>query len=165
MHFTEQEKNQRFRQLYDRQFLRVYKLASLLLGNAWDAQDVTQQVFSKAWEQEKCFEDSGHETAWMITVTKNLCRDLQKSYYRKNRESLDAVPEPGISFETKEENSLWQALMLLPQKYRTVIYLYYYEGYSVKELSKMLHRRESTLQTQLSDGRKKLKRLLEVESV
>ena len=79
MRFTEQEKNQRFRQLYDRQFLRVYKLACLLLGNAWDAQDVTQQVFSKVWEQEKSFEDLGYETAWMITVTKNLCRDSQKS--------------------------------------------------------------------------------------
>ena len=69
-----------FRELYDRQITRVYKLALVLLGSVADAEDVAQTVFLKIWEKNPKFHDVNHETAWLLTTTRNLCRDLQKSY-------------------------------------------------------------------------------------
>lgn len=152
-----------FRELYDRQISRVYRLALLLLGSATDAEDVAQTVFLKIWEKNPKFHDADHETAWVLTTTRNQCRDLQKSYYRKHRTAIEDAPEKAVSFVSDADNEIWQALQSLPEKYRVVLYLYYYEGYPVKELSILLGRRESTLQTQLATGRKLLKESLKEE--
>ena len=72
--------------------------------------------------------------------------------------------ESGIAFETPMENAVWLALKSLEEKYRLLLYLYYYEGYSVRELTKILRRKESTLQTQLAAGRRKLKEILQSQS-
>ena len=149
-----------FRELYDRQITRVYKLALVLLGSVADAEDVAQTVFLKIWEKNPKFHDVNHETAWLLTTTRNLCRDLQKSYYRKHRTAIEDAPEKAVSFASNADNEIWQALQSLPEKYRVVLYLYYYEGYPVKERSVLLGRRESTLQTQLATGRKLLKESL-----
>lgn len=152
-----------FREMYNRQIGMVYKLSLLLLRNVQDAEDVAQMVFVKAWERKKKFRDREHEKAWFITVTRNQCYDILKSYYRKNRQNLEDFIEIPVAFSSREENELWQGLCTLPKKYTTVLYLYYYEGYSVRELAKILGRRESTIQTQLADGRKKLKEILKEE--
>lgn len=152
-----------FRELYDRQISRVYRLALLLLGSVADAEDVAQTVFLKIWEKNPKFRDADHETAWVLTTTRNQCRDLQKSYYRKHRTAIEDAPEKAVSFVSDADNEIWQALQSLPEKYRVVLYLYYYEGYPVKELSILLDRRESTLQTQLATGRKLLKESLKEE--
>ncbi len=152
-----------FRELYDRQISRVYRLALLLLGSVADAEDVAQTVFLKIWEKNPKFRDADHETAWVLTTTRNQCRDLQKSYYRKHRTAIEDAPEKAVSFVSDADNEIWQALQSLPEKYRVVLYLYYYEGYPVKELSILLSRRESTLQTQLATGRKLLKESLKEE--
>jgi RNA polymerase sigma factor (sigma-70 family) len=149
-----------FRELYDRQITRVYKLALVLLGSVADAEDVVQTVFLKIWEKNPKFHDADHETAWLLTTTRNQCRDLQKSYYRKHRTAIEDAPEKAVSFASNADNEIWQALQSLPEKYRVVLYLYYYEGYPVKELSVLLGRRESTLQTRLATGRKLLKESL-----
>lgn len=149
-----------FRELYDRQIRRVYKLALVLLGSVADAEDVTQTVFLKAWEKTPKFRNENHETAWFLTTTHNQCRDLQKSYYRKHRTAMEDAPEKSVPLESNIDNEIWQALQSLPEKYRMVLYLYYYEGYPVKEISILLGRRESTLQTQLATGRKLLKERL-----
>ena len=67
------------------------------------------------------------------------------------------MPEPGIASENHMENVVWLALESLEPKYRILLYLYYYEGYSIRELIGILKRKESTLQTQLAAGRRKLK--------
>ena len=69
--------------------------------------------------------------------------------------------QPQVTLETQMDSEIWEALQSLAEKYRMVLYLYYYEGYSVRELSVILRRRESTLQTQLATGRKQMKSLLE----
>lgn len=152
-----------FRELYDRQINRVYRLALLLLGSVADAEDVAQTVFLKIWEKNPKFRDADHETAWVLTTTRNQCRDLQKSFYRKHRTAIEDAPEKSVSLVSDVDNEIWQALQSLPEKYRIVLYLYYYEGYPVKELSVLLGRRESTLQTQLATGRKLLKESLKGE--
>lgn len=150
-----------FREFYDRQVKRVYRLAMVLMGNISDAEDVTQTVFLKAWEKKPNFRDSDHEIAWILTTTRNQCKDIHKSFYRRKRADLENAPEPQVTLETQMDSEIWEALQSLAEKYRMVLYLYYYEGYSVRELSVILGRRESTLQTQLATGRKQMKSLLE----
>lgn len=150
-----------FREFYDRQVKRVYRLAMVMMGNISDAEDVTQTVFLKAWEKKPDFRDADHEIAWILTTTRNQCKDIHKSFYRRKRADLENAPEPQVTLETQMDNEIWEALQSLAEKYRMVLYLYYYEGYSVRELSVILRRRESTLQTQLATGRKQMKFLLE----
>lgn len=150
-----------FREFYDRQVKRVYRLAMVMMGNISDAEDVTQTVFLKAWEKKPDFRDVDHEIAWILTTTRNQCKDIHKSFYRRKRADLENAPEPQVTLETQMDSEIWEALQSLAEKYRMVLYLYYYEGYSVRELSVILRRRESTLQTQLATGRKQMKSLLE----
>ena len=150
-----------FREFYDRQVKRVYRLAMVMMGNISDAEDVTQTVFLKAWEKKRDFRDADHEIAWILTTTRNQCKDIHKSFYRRKRADLENAPEPQVTLETQMDSEIWEALQSLAEKYRMVLYLYYYEGYSVRELSVILRRRESTLQTQLATGRKQMKSLLE----
>ena len=150
-----------FREFYDRQVKRVYQLAMVMMGNISDAEDVTQTVFLKAWEKKPDFRDVDHEIAWILTTTRNQCKDIHKSFYRRKRADLENAPEPQVTLETQMDSEIWEALQSLAEKYRMVLYLYYYEGYSVRELSVILRRRESTLQTQLATGRKQMKSLLE----
>lgn len=150
-----------FREFYDRQVKRVYRLAMVLMGNISDAEDVTQTVFLKAWEKKPDFRDADHEIAWILTTTRNQCKDIHKSFYRRKRADLENAPESQVTLETQMDSEIWEALQSLAEKYRMVLYLYYYEGYSVRELSVILRRRESTLQTQLATGRKQMKSLLE----
>ena len=150
-----------FREFYDRQVKRVYQLAMVMMGNISDAEDVTQTVFLKAWEKKPDFRDADHEIAWILTTTRNQCKDIHKSFYRRKRADLENAPEPQVTLETQIDSEIWEALQSLAEKYRMVLYLYYYEGYSVRELSVILRRRESTLQTQLATGRKQMKSLLE----
>lgn len=150
-----------FREFYDRQVKRVYRLAMVMMGNISDAEDVTQTVFLKAWEKKPDFRDADHEIAWILTTTRNQCKDIHKSFYRRKRTDLENAPEPQVTLETQMDSEIWEALQSLAEKYRMVLYLYYYEGYSVRELSVILRRRESTLQTQLATGRKQMKSLLE----
>lgn len=150
-----------FREFYDRQVKRVYRLAMVMMGNISDAEDVTQTVFLKAWEKKPDFRDADHEIAWILTTTRKQCKDIHKSFYRRKRADLENAPEPQVTLETQMDSEIWEALQSLAEKYRMVLYLYYYEGYSVRELSVILRRRESTLQTQLATGRKQMKSLLE----
>lgn len=150
-----------FREFYDRQVKRVYRLAMVMMGNISDAEDVTQTVFLKAWEKKPDFRDADHEITWILTTTRNQCKDIHKSFYRRKRADLENAPEPQVTLETQMDSEIWEALQSLAEKYRMVLYLYYYEGYSVRELSVILSRRESTLQTQLATGRKQMKSLLE----
>ncbi len=161
MQTKQTEKTADFRALYDRQVVRVYRLALVLLGNPADAEDISQQVFTKAWEKQPRFRDVEHETAWFITVTRNQCRDLARGSYRRMRADLADAPEPWITFSSMEDDALWLAVRELPAKYRVPLYLHYCEGYTLRELSRLLHRNESTLQTQLADARKILRNILE----
>lgn len=147
--------------LFDRQFARVYRVALLYLGNPADAEDASQSVFLKYMEKPVAFADEEHEKAWCITVTKNLCRDMHRSFWRRSV-TLGEVPEQP---QPDEQQRVLTVLRRLPEKYREVLYMYYYEGYAVREIAAILSRKESTVQTQLADGRKKLRPMLIEEGI
>ena len=146
--------------VYDRQHQRIYRLAMLYLKNPTDAEDAVHNVFLRYMERLPVFEGSGHEEGWFVTVTRNYCKDqLRTCWYRKV--SLGDIPER--MDQEKEDYQLLEHMMKLPAKYREVLYLYYYEGYSVQEMSRLLSRKESIIQTQLARARAYLKTELEKE--
>ena len=110
----------------------------------------------KMWEKQPVFENASHEKAWLISTTKNYCLDVLKSSWHKKRVALDINREI-MSDEREQEYPVLDEILKLPQKYREVLYLYYYEEYSVKEIGIMLKRKESTIQSRLAAGRNKLK--------
>jgi RNA polymerase sigma-70 factor (ECF subfamily) len=144
-----------FASVYDRNIKRVYQICRLFLKNAADAEDAAQAVFERYMRRGQRFADEGHEKAWFITVARNCCRDELKSFWKSRRTDIAeaeaaAACEPGSS-------GLADALLKLPAKCKDAIYLYYIEGYSVKEMSRLLHRNESTLRNHLAEGRRLLK--------
>lgn len=84
-----------FQALYNRQVNRVYRLALVMLGSQSDAEDMVQMVFLKVWEKKISFRDTDHETAWILTATKNQCKDVLKSYERKHCGTLEEMPGTG----------------------------------------------------------------------
>ena len=129
------------------------------LSSPADAEDVVQEVFLKLLTTRPHFRDLEHEKAWLIRVTINACHDLRRSVWSRNRTEL---PENlADSFETPQDNALYAAVFSLPEKYRVVVLLYYYEDYTIQEISEMIQRNPSTIQTQLERARKKLKMQLE----
>ena len=133
----------------------VYRLALGYLRNRHDAEDICQSVFLKLIDHKKPLE-TGKEKAWLLTCTANACKDHLKSFWRKNRVSLDNA----ILFSHDEEKELWEALHLLPPKYRIVVHLYYYEGYAQDEIAKILNISRTAVQTRMSRARNQLKEVL-----
>ena len=141
----------------------ILRLSYTYLNSTCDAQDICQTVFLKLLQAPRSFDNMEHERAWIIRTTVNLCKDLLKKHWRRTTVTLDAAehvpaPEP-------EEGCLTAALELLPPKYRTVLYLYYYEGYSAKEIAALLGEKPATIFTRLDRGRQKLRTYLEQEAL
>lgn len=135
---------------------RLYRTALAITGNMSDAEDIVQEVFLRAYEKAPEFESKEHEKAWLIRVTVNLCNSRLRSPWRKRTVPLlDSYPA-----SDPEQHVLLEQVMALPPKYRTVIHLFYYEGYSIKDISELTGQRESTVRSHLTRARQKLKSVL-----
>ncbi|MCR6546941.1 RNA polymerase sigma factor [Dehalobacterium formicoaceticum] len=144
-------------EMYQRNVNRVYKLCYIYLKNAVDAEDAVQSVFLKLLQSNVYFNDYEHEKAWFITTTKNYCKDILKSWWKRQRVDFETLPDIASQDKDKQEKEIIAKLLALPEKYRVVLHLYYLEDYSVKEIAKILGRNESTIRSQLQRGREKLK--------
>lgn len=135
----------------------IFRLAMTYLKNIQDAEDITQDVFIKLFKYKKTFRTVEDEKAWLIRVTINASKDLLKSaWFRKT------VPiAEDLVFEDKKHNDLFYAVHQLETKYRSVVHLYYYEDYSIKEIAKILRIKELTIQTRLYRARKQLENILD----
>lgn len=135
---------------------KLYRTALAVMGNVSDAEDVVQDTFLRAYEKAPEFESEEHEKAWLIRVTANLCKSrLRSPWHRRKEPLLDTYPasEP-------EQHELLEQIMTLPSKYRAVIHLFYYEGYSVHDISELTGQKESTVRSHLTRARQKLKSVL-----
>ena len=136
---------------------RLYRTALAVLGHVSDAEDVVQEVFLRVYEKAPELESEEHETAWLLRVTVNLCRSRLRTPWRKRMEPLlESYPaaEP-------EQRELLEHVLALSPRYRAVIHLFYYEGYSVKEIAQLTGQRESTVRSLLTRARQKLKSVLQ----
>lgn len=128
----------------DRYADTVRRLCMIQLKNYADTEDIFQNVFLKYALSSRSFESPEHEKAWFIRVTINACKDLIKSFFRSRTVSLDQLMEqPGQLLEDHRE--VLEAVISLPRKYREVIYLHYYEGYTAPQISEILGKNTNTV--------------------
>jgi len=131
----------------------LLRVAFSYMKNIHDAEDMVQETFVKLMQKGSMFESEEHERAWLLRVTINLCKNRLKTVWFKKTEPLK---EQTISF-TKEEGEVLNIVLELPVKYRSVIQLYYYEGYHIKEIADILGYKEATVASQLQRARKQLR--------
>ena len=148
--------DEQFVLLYHRHVDTVYRVCFMLLKNAADAEDAVQTVFIKLLQSNKPFKDHEHEKAWLIRTARNHCLNLLSHWWRRKRVSMDGLPELAAPHEDHLKE-LWELVLNLPAKYKTVVYLFYYEGYSTKEIARILEMKETTVRSQLFTARKWLK--------
>lgn len=146
----------------------VYRLAYAMMKNRSDADDVYQEVFLRYIRRRPVFQSPEHARAWMLRVTVNCCKNHWKSPWADGRmssleeheQSESPDPESQV-LERRQQEELRQRIGELPEGYRLVIHLYYYEELSTVEIARLLHRRTSTVRTQLARAREKLRALLD----
>lgn len=134
----------------------VFRLAYSYLKNREDAEDIAQEAFVKLYGSRVEFADSGHVKGWLIRVTVNLCKDSLRSGWFMHRAELST----DIPCSEGEDMGLADCIRKLSPKYSGVIFLYYYEGYSAKEIAAMLRISHTAVTSRLNRGRKQLKELL-----
>lgn len=135
----------------------LLRLCFTYLGSVQDAEDIVQTVYLKLLVSGPEFQSPEHEKAWLIRTAVNACKDELRAFRRR------AVPLEVIPEKTAPEipaSPVLDSVMVLPEKYRGVIYLFYYEGYSIREIAGLLGRSETAVAAQLSRGRGKLRKML-----
>ena len=140
-------------ELIQKYFNMVYKIALSRTGSVHHAEDVVQETFLRYLKSDKEFETEEHLKAWLIRVTINCSKSIFLSSWYKKSVSLTE----DITFDSPEKSDVYYAALALPQKYRTVIHLFYYEDMSVRQISETLGIKESTVKSQLHRGRELLK--------
>ena len=122
------------------------------------AEDIVQMVFERLMRRRPIFENREHEKAWLIRVAVNLCMTDLRTESRHGELPLDENIAQEFGEDTYE---VVDAVQALPTQDRYAVYLYYYEGYGVREIGHLLKEPEGTVSSRLSRARKKLKALLE----
>ena len=170
------EKDKNIKIMLERYSTMVYRICFMYLKNKSDAEDACQDVFLKYIQQNKQFESDEHEKAWICRVTFNRCKDILKSFNhkflsleniteylhrgKKNTEN-NMENEKSLTYENViDDNTVLNAVLNLPKKYKDVIYLHYYEGYTALQIANIIKCKENTIYSQISRAKKLLKERL-----
>ncbi|MCL2386609.1 MAG: RNA polymerase sigma factor [Defluviitaleaceae bacterium] len=153
--------NSTFEEVYERRAEMVYRVCFSYLKNAADAEDITSQVFEKLLKHAPALKSEEHEKAWLLRTAINMCKNHLKSWRRKtvNIDDYESL-EYADAFPNKD---LIKTVFELPERYKDVIYLYYYEGYSTAEVAEILSKPQSTIRSHMREARILLKGVLEDE--
>jgi len=151
-----------FEVFYERHWKYVYRLCFSYMKNPSDAEDCVEDAFVRALSRDLPFEDEVHERKWLTVTAINICKDKLKSAAYRSTVSMeeDSVPEPA-SEEPEDYSDVLEAVLALPEKYKDVVWLFYYDGYQTDEIASMLGRPASTVRNQLRDARVILKKTIE----
>lgn len=142
----------------------IFRVAYGYLRSRADADDVTQDVLLQLYKTDTAFESDEHIKRWLIRVTVNKCKNIFRSQWYRAEDI--AVYENSLPFEAPEHRELFDAVMALDRRYRVPVLLYYYEGYSQREIAQLLGIPEETVRTRLFRARGKLKiKLTEVAQI
>ncbi len=134
----------------------IYRLSFSYVKNNEDAEDITQEVFLKLYTTKENFQSSDNIRAWLIRVAINLSKNLLKTSWRRRRTELsDTIPA-----KTEREVVLTEFIDRLKPKYSIILHLYYYEGYSVKDIASVCRLPSATVRTRLVRARSQLKEML-----
>lgn len=137
----------------------VRRICFLHLKNKSDTEDISQNVFLKYILYFGAFESPEHEKAWFIRVTVNACKDYQKALWRHRTTPFELLSEEALAVND-EHGEVLSMVLSLPCKYKDVIYLFYYEGYTAVEIARILGKKENTVYSLIARGRMLLKEQL-----
>ena len=146
-------------EIYGRNVNAVYWVCFNYMKNRADTDDAVSDTFVKMIKSAPVFEGEEHEKAWLIRTAANVCKDYLKHWRRRTQDIEDYSDslEAGGGFDVDET---LDAVRRLPEKYKTAVYLYYYEGYTSVQISKILKKPQSTIRYYLHEARKALKKEL-----
>ena len=151
------DKNRSPREMYQEHCQTVYRVAFTYMKNSYDAEDAVQETFARLIRSGERFRSREKEKAWLIVTVSNVCKDMLRRHYRSDRALEDyqylAAPPHEID-ETME------AILRLPEKYKTVVYRFYYEGYTAREIARMLGEKPNTVSSRIGRARLLLKTML-----
>ena len=140
----------------------IFSIAFNVCKNAADADDIVQETLIQYHTSNKQFDSEQHIRAWLIRVAINKAKNINMSFWRRASVPLEDYIDV-LAFETPEAKGLFEEVMKLPEKYRIVIHLFYYEDCTIKEIAGILKMSESNVKVRLSRGRKLLKKELQEE--
>lgn len=143
--------------IYREHLNTVYRVAFTYMKNSFDAEDAAQETFARLIRSGEKFKSPEKEKAWLIVTVSNVCKDMLRRHYRSDR-CLDDYEY--LSAPAHEVDETMEAILELPEKYKTVVYLFYYEGYTAKEIAKLLGEKPNTVSTRISRARQLLKTML-----
>lgn len=146
-------------EVYSTYARNIYNAAFSITANAEDAKDVLSDTLIRYLHTETEFDSAEHLKAWLLRTAINRAKDIRRAFWNRNRVSFEEYMEEIPAADSSKE--LLDALMRLPVRYRSVLHLYYYEGYSQKEISALLRIPEGTVNSRMSAARKKLRKILE----
>lgn len=140
----------------------MFRAAYSILGSAAEAEDAVQETFIKLYQQHPVFNDENHEKAWLLRVVIN---DAKNQLRKAKRIISFEESTSGIEFATDDQKAVYEAVRSLDEKYRIVVHLHFFEGYTIKEISQMLSIPSSTAGTRLERAKAQLRKLLEREGI
>ena len=137
-------------ELYERHGKTVYRVCFAYMKNPADTEDAVQDTFIRLMKAGPVFESGEHEKAWLIRTASNICRNFLRNWWRgrenlEDHENLQGTDDPN--------GEILEAVIDLPEKYKTVVYLYYYEGYDSVEIAGALGKPQSTIRNYLHEAR------------
>lgn len=151
---------EQFTALAKRYMDMIFRLAFSYLRSREDADDVVQNTLLALYRAERPFESEEHVKAWLVRVAVNECKKILRSPWRRRAETPFEDFAGTLVFEEPHDRELFSAIMALDAKYRAVIVLYYYEGYSIAETARLLGLPAATVGTRLARAREKLRQFL-----
>lgn len=141
----------------------IYRIAFNITKNPDDAFDVCQDVFVRLIKNKHKIKNKEHLKSWLLRTAINCAKSNCTQAYKRHYVSIGDVKESSFA-QNDTHNSLVYLLMKLPEKYRTIIHLFYYEDLKIAEIAKLLGITQSAAKSRLSRGREKLKIILEKEN-
>ncbi|MCI6537442.1 RNA polymerase sigma factor [uncultured Eubacterium sp.] len=150
-------------EIYRRNCDMVYRVCLLQLKHEQDALDAVSETFVRLFQKSPDFTDREHERAWLLRTAINYCKDVQKSFWKRKRNVYDEAAEQMLQSvqTTSEDRQVLHAIWKLPPAHAELLYLHYYEGYSIEELAAIMHKNASTLRSRLSRAKELLRKELE----
>ena len=134
----------------------IYRIAYQNTGSTADAEDILQEVSIALVTKNAPLENEEHLKRWLIRVTINKCRDLHRHLKVIETEPL----EDHEDIPADEKGEIMEELQQLPEQYRNIIYLYYYEQYTRQEIADIMKKSINTISSGLQRARNQLKRVL-----
>lgn len=143
--------------IYEQHVTMIYRICFTYMKNPSDTEDAVQDTFYRLIKTNPTFKSDEHQKAWLIVVATNICKNKLKHWWRKRE---DYELHQNFHGENQSIDQTLEVVMGLPNKYKTVVYLYYYEGYTSVEIAEMLKKPNSTIRNHLHEARKLLKEKL-----